>query len=231
MVITFDGPSASGKSTVAQKVADTLGFYYLNTGFLYRALTYVLTYVYGLSQDQLLDLSQAQLDAVNFFSRLHYSYAPATGVVITYDDQVITPYLKDAAIDQLVSLISPQAVVRITMAALQRKIAHNHSCVAEGRDVGTVVFPHATYKFYITASLEVRAQRWQEMQKKFGYHFSLQEAQKEVAARDYKDQCRAHSPLKKPEGAYEIDTSNKTIEQVVVEVVAIIKKGETSSPL
>lgn len=223
MIITIDGPSASGKSTVSKLVADYLGFYYLNTGLMYRAIAYVAHAYLGLQEAQLKHLSKETIENIVGNHNLVYQYNAKDGASILYEGKNITPFLKDALIDKLVSIISPQAIVRNAMVTMQQSIAYQHDSVAEGRDLGTVVFPNAHFKFYITASLDERARRWQQDQAKRGNHYTLEEARSYLQDRDYKDSNRSLSPLKKPDHAKEIDTTHKTIPQVVQQIISIIK--------
>lgn len=224
MIITIDGPSASGKSTISKLIADHLGFYYLNTGLMYRALAYIAHHQMGINEAQLAHLSKETVEKIITHNHLAYHYTAKDGATILYEGKNITPFLKDAVIDKIVSIISPQAVVRTAMVHMQQTIAYQHDSVAEGRDLGTVVFPNAHYKFYVTASLEERARRWQQDQEKRGNHYTLHEASAYLQDRDYKDTNRVLSPLKKPDHAKEIDTTNKSINQVVQEIIDTIKQ-------
>lgn len=215
MIIAIDGPTASGKSSVAKALAEQLNFYYLNTGMLYRAVTYLLVTYFDYTQITLSAVQSEHLMACTDKHNFQYGYNPVTGVSIAYQGSVITQYLKDANIDILVCIISPQPLVRDHLSALQRMIAQQHDVVVEGRDVGSVVFPHADRKFYLTASLEVRAQRWQKDQEKQGNVYSLEEAQERVHFRDSKDINRSHSPLVIAQDAIIIDNSWLSFEQTV----------------
>ncbi len=223
MIITIDGPSASGKSTVSRLVADHLGFYYLNTGLMYRAVAYIAYTYLNIKEHQLRHLSKATIDSITGSNNLVYQYNEKDGAVILYEGKNITPFLKDALVDTLVSIISPQAVVRTAMVTMQQSIAYQHDSVVEGRDVGTVVFPNADFKFYITASLDERAHRWQKDQEKRGHQYSLDESRSYLQDRDYKDSNRSLSPLKKPDHAKEIDTTHKTIAHVVQQIINTVK--------
>ena len=208
MIITIDGPTASGKSSVAQALAKKLGFYYLNTGMLYRAITYLLITYFKYSLHDLEYVQDDDLTACANHSRLHYYYDEKSGVCLKYDDIDITPFLKDASIDQAVCLISPQPPVREALSQFQRELAARHNVITDGRDTGSVVFPQADYKFYLTASLHVRALRWQKDQNGRGHRYTIQEAEDRVAFRDNKDENRNHSPLVIPKNAFVLDNSN-----------------------
>lgn len=226
MIITIDGPSASGKSSAAKTLADILGYYYLNTGMLYRAVTYVLLHTYHYTDQTLPQVTEDDIKQCANLERMKYHYDPVHGVQVWYDDQEITTYLKDASIDQAVCLLSPLAHVRERLSEFQREIAAEYNVVIEGRDTGTVVFPYADYKFYITASLDVRAERWQKDQQKRGHHYTLQECKDRLTYRDTKDTERNHSPLAIPEGALVVDTSSIDKKQTVQILLDVIQKDQ-----
>ncbi|MFT6765245.1 MAG: cytidylate kinase [Alteromonas naphthalenivorans] len=223
MIITIDGPAASGKSTISRMTAENLTFYYLNTGLLYRAVTYLLMHQYDYTKQTLTSVQNDDLVACTDATRFFYLYSSSNGPSIVYDNKDITDFLKDPVIDQYVSLISPQASVREALSNLQRAIAHTHDVVVEGRDVGSVVFPDADYKFYLTASLKVRAIRWQAYQEKKGNTYSLEQSMDRVEQRDLQDKNRAHSPLVVPDKAITIDNSNLTLKESVQAILKHIK--------
>ncbi len=224
MIITIDGPSASGKSTISKIVADQLGFYYINTGLMYRAIAYIGYTYFGLNTSQLAHLSKDVVDKITDNNNLVYHYNQKDGATMLYEGNNITPFLKDAFVDTLVSIISPQAIVRTAMVTMQQHIAYQHDSIAEGRDLGTVVFPHAHYKFFVTASLEERARRWQKDQHARGHTYTLEQAKTYLQERDTKDSNRTLSPLKKPAHAKEIDTTHKTIAQSAQEIISTVKQ-------
>jgi cytidylate kinase len=215
VIITIDGPTASGKSSVAKALAEKLGWYYLNTGMLYRAVTHILLTTYNYTAETLTHVAPQDLQECTNHDRFTYHYDPIHGVQVLYDDSDISSYLKDALIDQAVCLISPQPYVRETMSEFQRELAAQHDMVTDGRDTGSVVFPQAAYKFFLTASLDVRAHRWQKDQNKRGHDYSLEECKQRVAFRDAKDQERGHSPLVVPQGGIIIDNSTLDLSQTV----------------
>jgi len=223
MIITIDGPTASGKSTLAAAVAKKLGFYHLNTGLLYRSLSYLLVNVRGYS---IQDLEHVQKEDIaecvrpDFFS---YEYNEGRDVTVAYRGQPITGFLKDVSVDQYVAIISPQKLVREAMVEQQRALARKYNLVIDGRDVGSHVFPQADYKFYLTASLAIRATRWQKDQAARGHHFTLQEAEAIISDRDEKDMKRHISPLVVPPGGIEIDNSKLSFEQTVDAVLSYIQ--------
>ncbi len=223
MIITIDGPAASGKSTIARMAAEHLNFYYLNSGLLYRAVTYILIHNHKYTQHQLREVVQKDIDECTDIKRIFYAYNPQEGSTVMYDEQDITRFLKDPQIDQCVSIISPQKIVREALSDLQRAIAKSHDVVVEGRDVGSVVFPHADYKFFLTALLEVRAERWRKYQEKKGNSYSLDQVKELVAHRDSNDKSRKISPLMVPAQAITIDNSNLSLQETVQQILKHIK--------
>ena len=198
MIITIDGPTASGKSSVAQLLAERLSYYYLYTGLLYRALAYIR-------------ISKAESTPIKDIltnGSLQYSYTHPKVPQILFNGLDITSYLKSAEIDRYASILSADPVVRTLLLDFQRKLGMCHSLVADGRDCGTIVFPHADYKFFLTAHAEVRAARWQKSQVALNNYFTLEESLSIIQERDERDSNRAHAPLIKAPDAYIIDNSN-----------------------
>ena len=222
MIITIDGPTASGKSTVAALIAKKLGFYHLNTGFLYRSLAYLLVTTREYSESALENVRQediAECVRPDFFS---YSYDTQKDVCVSYKGTDITRFLKDSLVDRYVAIISPQKVVREAMVGQQRALAKKYNLVVDGRDVGSLVFPQANFKFYLTASLLVRAARWQKDQLARGNVFTLEEAQELVHDRDVKDMSRKISPLAVPVGGIEVDNSQLTLDETVQKLLSYV---------
>ena len=224
MIVTIDGPTASGKSTVARMVAQELGFYYLPTGWFYRAVAYILVNNCGYTKEMLENPSVEDIAASVDPEKLQYVYEEGVGGKMFYDEQDITPFLKDAEIDTYVAIISPLADIRRLVTQAQRHFATTHDAVIEGRDTGSVVFPDADHKFYLTASLEVRGKRWQADQQKRGNSFTLQEARDQIAYRDQRDKNRQISPLIVPDGAVTIDNSDMDLRQTIQEFLKYIQQ-------
>lgn len=209
MIITIDGPVASGKSSVAKRLAQKLGFYYLNTGLLYRAISYVLSNR-GITADSAQSLTTENLF---FVSDLVYRYEHDTPSVI-YQGENITQCLYADSIGQLASIFSAQKVVRDALLALQRSVGKQHDVVVDGRDCGSVVFPHATVKFFLTADVDIRAQRlFNDATRKRGQ--TLEEAKAHIRERDLRDQTRAVAPLVIPHDAILVDNTDMDLEQTV----------------
>lgn len=215
MIITIDGPSASGKSTVAKLLAQQLGFYYLNTGFLYRALAFLLQEKYGATQHDLIAPKEEVLQQLLAPVRLDYNYEYKQGAQIIFDGTNITNYLKTPGVSQAASILSKNARVRQLLLNVQRQLAHDHNVVVEGRDTGSVVFPNADYKFFLTASNKERARRWVADQAHKGVFLSLKEAENELSIRDKRDRKREIAPLIVPSDARCIDATVMSINDVI----------------
>ena len=204
-VIAIDGPAASGKSSVARLVARRLGFLYVNTGAMYRAVTW-LAVQRGVNPADaaavaaLLDATPMEFGAANNES------------TIRIDGIDPSPFLSAPEVNANVSAIAAIPHVRQALVARQRNYVLDYDLVMEGRDIGTVVFPGTPLKFYVDASPEVRAQRR-----------ALQGLHDDLAARDKTDSSRNDSPLKVADGAEIIDSSNLTLEGVVAEVIERLK--------
>ncbi len=204
-VIAIDGPAASGKSSVARELAQHLGFLYVNSGAMYRAITWHVLQ-YGVNPDdpariaQTVDSARITCDLENNQSR------------ILIDEVDPTDHLYDDRVNEGVSRVSSVPRVREILVAKMRGYARDHDLVMEGRDIGSVVFPDTPYKFYIDASPEVRLCRR-----------AAQGQRDEIAARDRADSSRRASPLTIAEGACVIDSSNLTIEGVVAEIIRRLK--------
>lgn len=222
MIITIDGPTASGKSSVARLLAKELNCYYLYTGLLYRAVAYVLVKMYGYTLDQLEFVAEDTLALVFSGERLAYRYTIVDGAQVFFDGVDITPQLKVAAVDVWTSYISSQKNVREAITRLQSEIAGHTTIVVEGRDCGSVVFPSAEYKIFITASLVVRAERWAKDQMRLGVVFLQESAESAVKDRDQRDEQRMHSPLIVPKGAFIIDNSQLTLQETVQRILSFI---------
>lgn len=223
MIITIDGPAASGKSTVGRLLAKQIGFYYLSSGLLFRALAYLLIENCAYKENNLRNPNQ--IDVVTYLDpkRFKYHYDHGKEIVL-FDDQDITPKLKTNALDNAASLLSMNHHVREAIRMMQYHIAEHHDIVVEGRDSGSVVFPNATIKFFLTALPDVRAQRWQHEQQKFGIKMTFKEALNAINVRDKRDKERAIAPLLIPDDAIIIDNSLLTIKETLREIIKRIPK-------
>ena len=215
MIITIDGPVASGKSTVSRLLAQKFGYYYLCSGLLYRALAYLLVHQRSYTLDT---IANPRVEDIAHCVDAHafvYRYDEHTQEHIFFEGQDITPYLKDSFMDKVTSVVSVNEQVRSAVTAIQRTIALHHNVVTDGRDVGSVVFPHAEFKFFVTASVVVRAERWRKDQEKYGNYLPTDHAMALITDRDNRDKNRAIAPLVIPTDAIVIDTTALTIQQTV----------------
>lgn len=221
MIITIDGPVASGKSSVARAVALELKFFYINSGLLFRACAYILVHNKQVKLGQLPDLSRDKLLALIDFGQLEYFFDGQEQ--IRYVGENITYDLRADTIAQAASVASTNQALRDLILAFERQIAADSNIVVDGRDTGSVVFPQAEVKIYLTATVDVRAKRWQIDQEKRGNKLSFEQARSEITERDSRDANRSHAPLVVPVGAVTIDSSHKIIKQVVSEIELLVK--------
>lgn len=213
--IALDGPSGSGKSTVAKRLSQKLNILYLDTGAMYRA-----TALKALSLG--IDTFDAEKVAT-FIDEIGLEIKYIDGSQHTFlDGEDVSEKIREPHVSMAASNISSLKCVRIKMVEMQRQIASQMSCVLDGRDIGSYVLPNANYKFYLTASVEVRAdRRFKELTLK-GHKVNFNELKAEIEQRDYNDRTRDFSPLTKADDAIEIDTSFMTIEQVINKVLAYL---------
>ena len=211
-VIAIDGPVASGKTTVGRELARNLGFAYLDTGIMYRAVTWLALHASIPVED---DAALGELAGANPMHLLGDE-----GNRIAIGDHSLKQELRDSSVDQNVSIVSKVSSVRKELVAQQRQIAAKGKIVMVGRDIGTVVLPNADLKVYLTASPENRAQRrWHEMCAR-GLAAELETVLKETLARDEIDSGRDDSPLKPAKDAWELNTDELSAEQVVQKIQA-----------
>ncbi|MBS5988310.1 (d)CMP kinase [Anaerococcus hydrogenalis] len=210
-IIALDGPSGSGKSTIANLLAKKLKISYLNTGSMYRALTlYFLENNIKKSDD----FDKNILENINIDIN-------KDKVFLNGED--VSKEIRDKEVTENVSWVSSMPEVRKYLVEMQRNISHNKSIILDGRDIGTVVFPNAKYKFYLTASSYVRAKRrfdQKEIDKSF------EEIKEDIEKRDYLDSHREISPLKKADDAIEIDSSDLTISQTIDKIIENMDKED-----
>lgn len=221
MIITLDGPCGSGKSTLAQLLAQKLGFFYINSGYLYRSLAYILVTEFGYDEAQLQAPRVADIQAI--LDEAHFNYVYSDGVAQVFFRGIeITQHLKMSSVSHHASIISAHESVRQLIVPLQQKFGRMHDLVTDGRDGGTEIYPDAQFKFYVIADSEVRAQRLQADLEKKGVVLSFHEALSMTKNRDERDMTRAVSPLKKAHDALEIDTSHASVHQLLESMLSII---------
>lgn len=212
IVIAIDGYSSCGKSTMAKNLARQLGYVYVDTGAMYRAVT-----LYAL-RHQLFE-ADGEVDAASLQRampdiRISFQFNKQTGKPDTYlNDELVEQEIRTMKVSEKVSKIAALPFVRTALVAQQQRMGKDKGIVMDGRDIGTVVFPHAELKIFVTASAEVRAQRrYDELQQK-GMPARYDDILKNVQERDYIDSHREVSPLRKAEDAIELDNSNLTIDE------------------
>ncbi len=221
MKIAVDGPAGAGKSTVSKIVAQKLNLLYIDTGAMYRAITYALI-------KNNVDLHNEE-KIKDFIKKIDFSLKrnSETGEMdIFINGEKVNEQLRKKIIDLNVSLVSSYKSVREFLVKLQRKLGQEYDVILDGRDIGTVVFPDADVKFYIDASVDVRAKRRLE-DKKNKEARSIEEIKKQIIKRDKLDSTRKISPLKKADDAIYIDTSNMSIDEVVNLMIQRIQSGNT----
>ena len=221
IVIAIDGPAGSGKSALAKALSDRLGYIYLDTGAMYRAVTYlsIKKNIFEDKTEVAKLVRQVEIKLINGQDK--------TKVLI--DDEDVTDKIRSKEVNAQVSNISKISAVRDAMVEAQRNIAAENNIVAEGRDTTTVVFPDADIKVYLTASLEMRAERRFKEFRQTKSDISIEEVKENIVERDRIDSQREMSPLKKADDAYEIDSTNLKIEEEVEKILARIKSLKQKS--
>lgn len=206
-VIALDGPSGAGKSTTARRVAEALGWSYLDTGGMYRCVALAVTRA-GV---QLGDPRVPEVAAKAVIEQ--------KGTRLFLDGEDVSDAIRTPEITKLVSPLSADAAVREVLVAQQRRIGEQGGWVVDGRDIGTVVFPNACCKVFLVATVEARAsRRYRELEAK-GVRTTLEEVQRDLAQRDHQDSTRAVAPLRKAEDAWELDNGHLNIHEVVEQIV------------
>jgi len=217
LTIAIDGPAGAGKSTIAKLIAQKLDIIYLDTGAMYRAvaLKVLESNIDPRDREQIIKL----LDTTD----IQVVYKGKQQIVLL-DSKDVTDDIRTSEVSKAASYIAVIPEVRMKLVEIQRKIAAEIPIVVDGRDIGTFVLPDATYKFFLTATVEERAKRrWKEMQEA-GRLDTLENVMNEIKQRDLNDSSRSFAPLKKAEDAILIDTTHLTIEQVVNKILDLIEQ-------
>lgn len=218
MIITIDGPTASGKSTTARAVARELDYVYINSGTLFRIVAYVLVHEFGYMQDRLASDVFAQ-DVRTLIADCRYEWSNQTGDRMFYKAIDYTRLIKQGNNDAASSILGLNIQVRNQIVPWIRAMADHQNIVIDGRDAGTVIFPHAELKIYLTADLSIRTLRWIQDQQARGVSYSYEQAMKLIAERDERDTKRPVAPLAIASDAIIIDSSHMNQEQVVREII------------
>lgn len=212
MIIAIDGPSASGKSTTAKGVAEKLGITHLDTGAMYRTVTW------GLKKAAIHPSDDEKVR--DFLKNLEIYFDASNHIWLNGKD--VSVEIRTGDISSRVSVVSAIPEVREKMVKIQRQIAGKKDCVLEGRDIGTVVFPDAEYKFFLVADTKIRAKRRLLDLERIGETSTLAELMDDIERRDAVDSSRDHSPLLQAEDAIPIDTSHLTINEQINKIVNLI---------
>lgn len=210
LVVAIDGPAGAGKSTVAQLAAKKLGYTYIDTGAMYRAVAWKVLQQQEVTDERILEVIR-DIDV-----DLHYAKGKTT---VTVDGEDVSAAIRTPEVSAVVSRVAALGPVRTKMVDLQRKMAKRGAFLMDGRDIATNVLPHADVKIFLTASIEERARRrWKEMKEK-GYDIALETLKKDIAARDKADSEREISPLVQADDAVLLDTTGLSIDEVVARIL------------
>jgi len=222
-VIAIDGPSGSGKSTIAKIISQKLNLTYLDTGAMFRAIAYSL-------KDLSIDFTKDELDkdeietVSKYLQSLKFEYGVSESILVRLNDNNLTDEIREHYVSDLASRTSKFPIIRNYLKDKQREIANTKPSVLEGRDIGTVIFPGALVKIFLTADSKVRAKRrYDQLVEKdpdTASSLSVKSIQADIESRDALDQSRETAPLKMANDAISIDTSNKSIEEVADEIIS-----------
>ncbi len=217
MIIAIDGPAGAGKSTVAKKLAQRMGFLYIDTGAMYRCLALK-------ALDQGVAISDtAKIIALAKGVSIDLINNPDGSLKVLLDGKDVSEAIRKPRVTEVVSDVAKIKEVRQIMVELQRRMGVSKDSVMDGRDIGTVVFPNAQKKFYIDARFEERANRRYKEHKGLGNQASLEDVKNDLHNRDTIDSTREFSPLKKADDAIYVDTTDMSIEEVVAYLVDKVK--------
>ncbi len=222
MLITIDGPSGSGKTTLAILIAKELHFFCFSSGYLYRALAYILKNFYSYDEEKIKNLDPEDVRAILANNNFRYEYQYGIAKIYWIDD--ITSFLKDIEISKLAAIIARNKDVRILVRAYEKNLISQKDTVIEGRACGSVVYPNADLKFYLHAPTDMRAKRLMTDQMKRGNNITFQEALKQVEVRDEMDKNREVEPLQIPQGAIILDSGQHSSEELLKIVLNEVKK-------
>lgn len=215
--IAIDGPSGSGKSTIAKLLSEKLGFLYIDTGAMYRAMALYISEADG--EEDIETKLQKHIDNIDI------SIRHEAGIQKIYlNAKDVSDCIRQEAIGNMASLISVYAKVREKLVKLQRSIAAGHNVVMDGRDIATTVLPDADVKIYLTAKPHTRALRRYEELKQRGIRADITEIEKDIIKRDERDMNREISPLRQSPDAYVVDSSDKDLDETLSEILFYVKR-------
>lgn len=215
--IAIDGPAAAGKSTVAKLVADQCSYIYVDTGAMYRALTYQ-------ALRRKVDLEHEEALA-KILDEIIIELKPSNeGQLVFINNEEVTKEIRNSDVTNKVSIVARHKKVREEMVKRQKMMAASGGVVMDGRDIGTHVIPNAEVKVFLLASVKERAERRHRENMEKGYPSDIEKLKEEIARRDQLDTEREVSPLKKADDAVEIDTTSLSIEEVVTEIMKLVKE-------
>ncbi|HIX84521.1 MAG TPA: (d)CMP kinase [Candidatus Megamonas gallistercoris] len=212
-VIAIDGPAGAGKSTIAKMAATRLGYIYIDTGAMYRAVAWKVLQKYKLP------VSTEQINSVLDDINIKLSYDEHNNICVEVNGMDVSTAIRTPEVTSLVSQVAAVSEVRIKMVELQRAMAKRGKVLMDGRDIGTCVLPNADLKIFLTASVEERANRRARQMKEKGYDIDVEKIKKDITARDEADMNRKISPLKKADDALLLDTTDMTIDEVLASIV------------
>lgn len=225
-VITIDGPAGAGKSTLARALAARLGVVYLDTGAIYRAVALAAQQA-NIGWCDEAAVAECARDIVQR-NRLRFERSDNGTQRVFLDDLDVSEQIRTPQISSGASTVSALAKVREELLQLQRDLGARHAVVVEGRDTGTVVFPHAQVKFFMTATAEERARRRFDEMKAKGMRVSYDQTLADMIERDRRDEQRTAAPLRRPDDAIDIETTSLTIEQVLARMEQSVRSALSS---
>lgn len=218
-IVTIDGPAGAGKSSTARRVADRLGYRYLDTGALYRALALAVIRAGAENGTEEEMVRAASLPVV----RAEWRGAKEMGVLLDGED--VTGLIRGVEVTRLVSPLSAIPGIRDLLIPLQREASVGNGIVVEGRDIGSVVFPDAPLKIFLIADPMERARRRRKDLERMGIDRTLEDVHREIVERDRRDSERAVAPLVRPEDAIDVDTTSLTLEEQVDRIVSLAREA------
>lgn len=216
--IAIDGPAGAGKSTIAKEIAKRLGFIYVDTGAMYRAMA-----LYLLRKEIPTDDSK-KISTASQKADISIAYKDGLQQVLL-DGENVTAFLRTEEVGNMASISSANPDVRKKLVELQQELANRENVVMDGRDIGTCVLPDADVKIYLTASVSCRAKRRYDELTAKGETCELSVIEADIAKRDHQDMTREHSPLRQAEDAVLLDSSDLTIQEVVERILALVKES------